>query len=221
MAEVLIHNLIVNRQRGKSNPVEEAKVLDTLMREYNYTLEEAAKQLGISKTWAGRLLKLLKLPPEVQDMVKYGRIPVTGALYIADIEDPNLQIEIAKQGEYFGYTTEQYRARVLHELYGEEEAEELGWKFTEEGAPKKAPILCYLCGNETDETRTYIWLCPACLKILEAFKQEWIKTQETPTTEEVKPTSKQLPETSTEEVTPTSKELPKTSKPESKDWWPY
>ena len=46
--DLLIENLIVNRQRGKSNPAQEAEVLAYLVEQRNFPLELASKQMGLS-----------------------------------------------------------------------------------------------------------------------------------------------------------------------------
>jgi len=56
--QLLITNLIVNRQRGKSNPAQEAMILKKLIDEYNYDLDKAAQMLGMSRSTADKYYRI-------------------------------------------------------------------------------------------------------------------------------------------------------------------
>lgn len=66
--------LIENIQREDLNPLEEAQGLARLVREFNYTHEQAAQSVGRSRSAASNLLRLLNLAEPVQTMLMAGDI---------------------------------------------------------------------------------------------------------------------------------------------------
>ena len=66
--------LIENLQREDLNPVEEAFGFRKLMDDFSLTQEEAAEKVGKSRPAVANALRLLKLPPEVLDLLRAGKI---------------------------------------------------------------------------------------------------------------------------------------------------
>ena len=66
MSEVAI---IENIQREDLTPLEEAKAYVELIKVYNYTQKELATKVGKSRSYIANIMRLLKLPEEVQDML--------------------------------------------------------------------------------------------------------------------------------------------------------
>ncbi|MDD9908284.1 MAG: ParB/RepB/Spo0J family partition protein [Ahrensia sp.] len=64
--------LIENVQRSNLNAIEEAKGYSQLMEEHGYTQQELAKEIGKSRSHIANVLRLMKLPQKVQDMVTSG-----------------------------------------------------------------------------------------------------------------------------------------------------
>ena len=62
--------MIENLQREDLNPVEEALGYKFMMDELNITQEQAAEKVGKSRPVIANALRLLKLPEEVQEMIK-------------------------------------------------------------------------------------------------------------------------------------------------------
>lgn len=163
--DLLIENLISIRQRGKSNPAQEADVLAYLVNKRNFPLENASAQLGLSLDWARKLIKIARLPDEIKDMLKAGKIPVTGAFYLVDLENPLEQISVAKDAAVYEYTAFQIKARVGQLLNPDQEPEQGTYKFAENGRPQRIPIRCRFCGDELpDVGKQYIWICSGCEK---------------------------------------------------------
>ena len=65
--------LIENIQREDLNPLEEAIGIQRLIDEFQMTHQAAADAVGRSRSAASNLLRLLKLPQAVQDMLMEGR----------------------------------------------------------------------------------------------------------------------------------------------------
>lgn len=170
--DLLIENIIMNRQRGKSNPAQEAETLAFLVYQRNFPLETAAKQMGLSLSWAKQMLKIAQLPEEVKDYIKLGKIPVTGAFYLADLPTPQDKITVARDAANYGYTAYQIKQRVAQILNPDKEPEQGSYTFTENGKPQKIPLRCRFCGKELpDYGKQYIWICTEC----EALAADLIK----------------------------------------------
>lgn len=66
--------LIENLQREDLNPIDEANGYAVLMRQFNLTQDQAAEQIGKSRSAVANALRLLKLPPSAQSLLKQGTI---------------------------------------------------------------------------------------------------------------------------------------------------
>ncbi len=64
--------LIENIQRENLNPIEEARALERLLKEFEMTHEGVAEAVGRSRAAVSNLLRLLDLWPEVRDMLEKG-----------------------------------------------------------------------------------------------------------------------------------------------------
>jgi len=174
--DLLIENIIRNRQRGKSNPAQEAETLAFLVNSRGFPLETAAKQMGLSLSWAKRLLKIAGLPDEVKDYLKHGKIPVTGAFYLADLPNPQDKIQVARDAATYNYTAYQIKARVAQILNPDQEPEQGSYTFTSNGKPQRVPTYCEFCGKALpDVGKTYIWVCDECKMLLHDLYSGYVK----------------------------------------------
>ena len=71
---VLAMSLIENIQREDLNPLEEAIGIQRLIKEFGMTHEAASQALGTSRSAVSNLLRLLNLPPPVQELLMEGKI---------------------------------------------------------------------------------------------------------------------------------------------------
>lgn len=88
--------LIENLQREDLNPIEEAEGLQVLIETYGMTQEEAAKSVGCSRPSITNALRLLKLPREVREMTREGKISAGHARALLAFQDEQRLIETAK-----------------------------------------------------------------------------------------------------------------------------
>lgn len=61
--------ILENVQRENLNPMEEATAYESLVKNLGYTQEQLAERVGKSREYCANIMRLLKLPVEVQDMV--------------------------------------------------------------------------------------------------------------------------------------------------------
>lgn len=88
--------LIENIQRENLNPLEEAKALDRLIREFQLTHEQAAEAVGRSRAAVSNLLRLLELEAGVKDLVEQGALEMGHARALLALSGPR-QLEAARQ----------------------------------------------------------------------------------------------------------------------------
>ncbi len=82
--------LIENLQREDLNPIDEANGYAALMRSYNLTQEEAARQIGKSRAAVANSLRLLNLPASAQSLLKQGIISAGHARALLPLKDEGL-----------------------------------------------------------------------------------------------------------------------------------
>jgi ParB family chromosome partitioning protein len=83
--------LIENLQRENLNAIEEAHGYEQLAGQFELTQEEIAVKVGKSRAVVANALRLLKLPPVVQNYVREGRLSVGHAKVILGITDDQKQ----------------------------------------------------------------------------------------------------------------------------------
>ena len=88
--------LIENIQREDLNPLEEAHGLARLVKEFNYTHEQAAQSVGRSRSAASNLLRLLNLAEPVQTMLMAGDVDMGHARALLALDKAD-QINAANQ----------------------------------------------------------------------------------------------------------------------------
>ena len=79
--------VIENVQRKDLNPIEEAAGYSELIERFRYTQEEVAELVGKSRSHLANTLRLLKLPPSVQAMLREGKITPGHARTLVGRED--------------------------------------------------------------------------------------------------------------------------------------
>ena len=84
--DALVSALIENLQREDLNPVEEARGLDRLKREFGLTQEEVALSTGKARSTIANSLRLLSLPSKILDMLSAGQIEKGHAKLLASLD---------------------------------------------------------------------------------------------------------------------------------------
>jgi ParB family chromosome partitioning protein len=108
--------LIENIQRENLNPLEEARALDRLIREFDLTHAEAAKAVGRSRAAVSNLLRLLELSDKVRAMLESRQLEMGHARALLSIADPVQQFDAARQVVKIGMSvreTERLVKRML------------------------------------------------------------------------------------------------------------
>ena len=95
--------LIENLQREDLNPIEEAQAYERLLVDFGMTQEEVARRVGKNRTTVANMLRLLRLPLEVQQWLKEDRLSTGHAKVLLSLSDLNAILDSARriiQGNY-------------------------------------------------------------------------------------------------------------------------
>lgn len=104
-------SLIENLQREDLNPIEEAEGYQRLINEFSLTQEKVAEKIGKERATVTNALRLLKLAPEIRELVQSGQISQGHAKVLLAVTELNQQKELAK-----AVTTSGLSVRKLEEL---------------------------------------------------------------------------------------------------------
>jgi ParB family chromosome partitioning protein len=95
--------LIENLQREDLNPIEEAQAYERLITDFGLTQEDVSRRVGKNRATVANMLRLLRLPPEVQQWLRENRLSTGHAKALLSLSDLNAILDSAKkiiQGNY-------------------------------------------------------------------------------------------------------------------------
>jgi len=158
-------SLIENLQREDLNPLEIARVYKRMAEELGLTHEEIATRVGKDRSSVTNHLRLLSLPPKVQDYLAENKISMGHARALASLSDPDLQISLAEvivkkdlsvreTENLIKRWSQRQGARKTRKIYPELLAMEeelirlMGTKVKIEGNPRKGVIKIYYFSSE-------------------------------------------------------------------------
>ena len=110
--------LIENIQREDLNPLEEARALDRLIREFELTHEEAAGAVGRSRASVSNLLRLQELSDKVKPLLEQRKLDMGHARALLSIRDSIQQFDIARQVVQKGLSVRETEALVKRIVEG-------------------------------------------------------------------------------------------------------
>lgn len=88
--------LIENIQRENLNPLEEARALDRLIKEFGITHQEAAEAVGRSRAAVSNLLRLLDLSDKVKPLLESRELEMGHARALLSLANATQQLEAAR-----------------------------------------------------------------------------------------------------------------------------
>lgn len=89
--------LVENVQRENLNPIDEAGAYQRLLSEFNLTQDEIARRVGKNRASVANMLRLLKLPGEVQQWLLEGRLTTGHAKALLALGDGDGIISAARE----------------------------------------------------------------------------------------------------------------------------
>jgi ParB family chromosome partitioning protein len=94
-AERLELALVENLQRADLDPIEEARAYEALIDMHGYSQADLARRVGKERSSVANTLRLLKLPPKVQEMIVGGQLSMGHARALLGLERPAQMHELA------------------------------------------------------------------------------------------------------------------------------
>lgn len=89
--------LIENIQREDLNPIEEAMAYAELIRTYGMKQEDAARQLGKSRSAVANAVRLLDLPDDVLELIKSGKLSAGHGRTLLGLNDKSKMLPLAEK----------------------------------------------------------------------------------------------------------------------------
>lgn len=105
--------LIENIQRADLNCFEEAEAISRLINEGGLSREEAAAHLGMAQSTLANKLRLLKLSPSEQDIIREKRMGERHARALLKIQDENIRKETLIKAAEGGWTVESLEKYIM------------------------------------------------------------------------------------------------------------
>jgi ParB family transcriptional regulator, chromosome partitioning protein len=99
--------LIENIQREDLNPIETALAFDRLTRELQLNHEEIGRRTGKDRSTIANLIRLLQLPPDIQQLIAERRLSAGNARCLLALPTPELQREVAEKAVAQGWSVRQ------------------------------------------------------------------------------------------------------------------
>jgi ParB family chromosome partitioning protein len=93
--ELLELALVENLQRSDLNPIEEAEAYAALQEKFGLSQEDVATRVGKARTTVTNALRLLRLPDEVLDLLREGRLTAGQARPLLGLQEVDDQIRLA------------------------------------------------------------------------------------------------------------------------------
>ncbi len=89
--------LVENLLREDLNPLEEAEAYQKLLAEFDWTQEELAHRVGRDRSSIANCLRLLKLPEQIQDDLRAGRLTMGHARALLSLTTPADQLKLREE----------------------------------------------------------------------------------------------------------------------------
>jgi len=107
--------LIENIQREDLNPIEVAQAFERMGHDLNLNHEQSAQRTGKERSTVTNLLRLLRLPANIQVLLAERRLSMGHARAILALPTPELQLEVAEKTVSQGLSVRQVE-RLVHKL---------------------------------------------------------------------------------------------------------
>lgn len=106
--------LIENIQRQSLNPIEEARAYKYLIEKFQLSQDEVSQVLGKARATVANVLRLLRLPPEIQDEIKSGRISFGHGKALLEVEDVNQQRRLSQMAISKSLSVRELETAIKH-----------------------------------------------------------------------------------------------------------
>ena len=108
--------LVENVQREDLNPIEEAFAYQALIERFGLTQEQLSKEVGKSRSAIANMLRLIKLPDEILELLKEDKISEGHARALLGLEDDEKMLLLAEKIQEKQLSVRETEAAVKHLL---------------------------------------------------------------------------------------------------------
>lgn len=112
-------SILENVQREDLNPIEEAAAYESLVKKLGYTQEKLAERVGKSREYCANMMRLLKLPSEVQQLVIEKKLTNGHVRPLLSLEDDGAIYDAATKIVHDKMSVREVE-KYVHELNGTE-----------------------------------------------------------------------------------------------------
>lgn len=105
--------LIENIQRQQLNPIEEAHAYSRLLKEFQLTQEDLAKRVGKSRPAVANTMRLLQLPPQIQQALIEEKISQSNARTLLSLPTDEQRMKLFQAMLNGNFTVRQTEERVI------------------------------------------------------------------------------------------------------------
>lgn len=117
-AKADLASVIENIQRVELNPIELAEAYSKILKNYNFTQEELAKKLGVSRVSVANTLRLQRLPIAVKEAVVEGKMSEGHARALLTLENEDDISALAQEIIAQGLNVREVEAKVRAKIQG-------------------------------------------------------------------------------------------------------
>ena len=148
--EMMEISILENVQRENLNPIEEAAAYESLIKRLGYTQEKLAQRVGKSREYCANMLRLLKLPQPVQEMVTEKKLTMGHVRPLLALEDEDDMFDAAEKIRRDKMSVREVE-RYVKELTGDKQK-----KKKEKEEPEKDPLIRDLENRMTSKLGTKV-----------------------------------------------------------------
>lgn len=123
--------IVENLQREGLNPMEEARAFERLAREFSLTQEQMSQRTGRERASIANLIRLLRLPEAVQQLLEKGELTAGHAKALLALDDPEAIISAAQKVRQISLSVRQVE-EMVHRMLAPGDAKQ------PEAKPKRA-----------------------------------------------------------------------------------
>jgi ParB family chromosome partitioning protein len=95
--ESMVLALVENLQRDDLNPMDTARAYHRMVNEFGLTQDAVAEKVGRDRSSIANMLRLMTLPPEIQELVESNQLTTGHAKVILGLVAPEAQINLARR----------------------------------------------------------------------------------------------------------------------------
>jgi ParB family chromosome partitioning protein len=111
--------IIENLQREDLNSVEQARAYERLSREFGLTQEQMAQRTGKDRSSVANFLRLLKLPPQLLQLVESNKLTFGHAKALMGLDSPESMLKLAQRAVQLSMSVRQVEGSVYNLMHPE------------------------------------------------------------------------------------------------------